>query len=276
MRYSKIQSTINDLSLMASLDLEVAYITGCRLTVDDVRLSLRGGFVKPVSDENDVKHTHKPGDQLTSLYVVTPDLAADGTPLLGSEGHLLNLEIKARVLVSEDCQPSVTIRWQTAVDFSIEQNAALVKAAHRLSNPLASMSKHPPADQSSMHELEGQPANRPQDDPIHVTLTMSGPPWVTMGKMFSWNIFIVNRSDRTRKLAVLVIPKRRREHDRLRPLSSSSSIAGYHSDWKDSLASAIVDENVIYARQKNGRTETADLICLTTDVRIGCVFLPVC
>ena len=259
---------------MASLDLEVAYITGCQLTINDVRLSLRGGDVKPVSDENDLKHTHYPGDQLTSLYVVTPDLAADGTPLLGSEGHLLSVEIKAKVLVSEDCQPLVTIRWQTVVDFHAEQNTALVKAAHRLSNPLASMSKHPPADQAFTHESEGQPAEKPRDDPIHVTLTLSGPPWVTMGKVFNWNVFIVNRSDKTRKLAILVIPKRRREHDRLRPLSSSSSIAGYNSERKDSLVNAVVDENIIYARQRNARTETADLICLTTDVRIGYVVLP--
>ena len=72
-RYSKIQTAINDMSLMASLDLEVAYITGCRLTINDVRLSLRGGDVKALSDQDIIKHIHKPGDQLTSLYKIMPE-----------------------------------------------------------------------------------------------------------------------------------------------------------------------------------------------------------
>ena len=273
-RYSKVQTAIDDMSLMASLDLEVAYITGCRLTIDNVRLSLRGGDVKPISDQSVIKHIHKPGDQLTSLYKITPDLAVDGTPLFGSEGHLLTLEIKAKVLVSEDCQPQVSIGWQTAVDFSAEQNSALVKAAHRLSNPLAHAPKIAASDSTSRQEADGQQAEKPQDTSIHVTLTISGPPQVTVGEMFHWSVFIVNRSDKTRKLAVLVVPRRRRDYDRQRPLSSASSIAGYRSDKKDLLANAVVDENIVYAKQKNARTETADLICLTTDIRIGYAQFP--
>ncbi|KAL1599482.1 hypothetical protein SLS60_007285 [Paraconiothyrium brasiliense] len=268
-RYSKVHSAINDMSLMASLDLEVAYITGCRLTIDDVHLSLRGGEVKPISDHSLIKHIHKPGDQLTSLYKITPDLAVDGTPLFGNEGHLLTLEIKAKVLVSDDCQPQVSIGWQTAVDFSAEQNSALVKAAHRLSNPLTHAPKNPETDPSTTQEKDGQQVEKPQDTSIHVTLTITGPPQVIVGEMFNWNVFIVNRSDKTRKLAVLVVPRRRRDYDRQRPLSSASSITGYRSDKKDLLANAVVDENIVYAKQKNARTETAELICLTTDIRIG-------
>ncbi|KAK7186535.1 hypothetical protein DPSP01_002035 [Paraphaeosphaeria sporulosa] len=268
-RYSKVQTAISDMSLMASLDLEVAYITGCRLAINDVKLSLRGGDVKPISDQSIIKHIHKPGDQLTSLYKITPDLAVDGTPLFGNEGHLLTLEIKAKVLVSEDCQPNVSIGWQTAVDFSAEQNSALVKAAHRLSNPLTHAPKIPETGSTTSHDKVGQTAEIPKDTSIHVTLTISGPPQVTVGEMFNWSVFIVNRSDKTRKLAVLVVPRRRRDYDKQRPLSSASSVAGYRSDKKDLLANAVVDENIVYAKQKNARTETAELICLTTDIRIG-------
>lgn len=268
-RYSKVHSAINDMSLMASLDLEVAYITGCRLTINDVHLSLRGGDVKPISDQDVIKQIHKPGDQLTALYKITPDLAMDGTPLFGNEGHLLTLEIKAEVLVSEDCHPQVSIGWQTAVDFSAEQNSALVKAAHRLSNPLTHAPKTSATDPVSIQETDIQQAEKLQDTSIHVTLTISGPPQVIVGDSFNWSVFIVNRSEKTRKLAVLVVPKRRRDFEKQRPLSSASSIAGYRSGKKDLLANAVVDENIVYAKQKNARTETADLICLTTDIRIG-------
>jgi hypothetical protein len=30
-----------------------------------------------------------------------------------------------------------------------------------------------------------------------------------------------------------------------------------------------VDENIVYAKQKSARTETAELVCLTTDIRLG-------
>lgn len=268
-RYSRVQTAVNDMSLMASLDLEVAYITGYRLTIDDVQLSLRGGYVKAISNQSDIKHIHKPGDQLTSLYKVTPDLAIDGTPVLGTEGHLLTLQIKATVLVSKDCQPLVTIGWQTAVDFSAELNSALVKAAHRQSNSSMHTLKNLPSDQTSSHESETQQVDKFQDTSIHVTLTISGSSQVTVGDTFTWDVFIVNRSDRTRKLAVLVIPRRRRDYDRQRPSSSAASIAGYRSDRPDMLANAVVDENIVYAKQKNARIETAELICLTTDIRIG-------
>lgn len=268
-KYSKVQTAMSDMSLLASLDMEVAYITGCRLTINDARLSLRGGDVKPISDQSVIQRIHKPGDHLTSLYKITPDLAADGTPLFGTEGHLLTLEIKAEVLVSENCQPIVSIQWQTAVDFSAEQNSALVKAAHRLSNRLSQVPKVPDTDPTAAQGKEDQSAEKPQDTSIHVTLTISGPPQVVVGETFNWSVFIVNRSDKSRKLAVLVVPKRKRDYDRQRPLSSASSIVGTRSDKRDLFASAVVDENIVYAKQKNAHMETAQLLCLTTDIRIG-------
>jgi hypothetical protein len=80
----------------------------------------------------------------------------------------------------------------------------------------------------------------------------------------------VNRSDKVRKLAILVIPKRKptalhTSH------TSSSSASGLKNPTapKDLLAPAVVDENIVYARQKSAKIETADLVCLTTDIRLG-------
>jgi hypothetical protein len=87
--------------------------------------------------------------------------------------------------------------------------------------------------------------------------------------LFHWDVFIVNRSDKTRKLAVLIIPKRKRDLDRHKSHPSTSSAGGHRSGTKDQLASAVVDENVVYAKQKNAKLEAAELVCLTTDIRIG-------
>lgn len=254
------------MSLLASVDLEIAYITGYRIAIEDMQLSVRGGDVKSISDQTKFSQAHKPGDQLTSLYKVIPDLANDGTPVFGNEGHVLTLKIKAKALVSDECEARVSMTWQTTVDFAAEQNSALVKAAHRLSNPLAQTLKNPADPDADPHAGE-----KIQDGTINISLTISGPPRVHVGEIFSWRVFLVNRTDATRRLAVLVIPKRRRDYDRQRPLSSASSIVGYRPDNKDLIANAVADENIVYAKQKSARTEAAELICLTTDIRIGYV-----
>ncbi|KAF1956244.1 hypothetical protein CC80DRAFT_71982 [Byssothecium circinans] len=261
-RYSKVQSSLSDMSLMASLDLEITYVTGCRISVEEIKLSLVGGEVKTIADHKGASVVHKPGDQLTYLYKITPDLAFDGTPIFGKEGHVLSLNIKANVLVSEDCRPMVNITWATPVDFSTEQNTSLIKAAHRLSNPNVQQLKSakPESDSGPRHE---ESLNKT----IHVTLTITGPPKVQVGEAFHWDVFIVNRSDKARRLAVLVLPKRKRDVHKAHP--STSSVGGHRMDKKDLLASAVVDENIVYAKQKNARIDSADLLCLTTDVRIG-------
>jgi hypothetical protein len=259
-RYSKVQSSLGDLSLMASLDVEVAHVTGYRIGIEEIKLSLRGGNVKTTAGHKGAALVHKPGDQLTYLYKIAPDLAFDGTPALGKEGHVLSLTMKANVLVSDECRPVVNISWQTAVDFTAEQSTSLIKAAHRLSNPVAHQLK-------SSHSDSVQGLDDPSNKSIHITLTISGPPKVQVGHTFYWDVFIVNRSDKPRKLAVLVLPKRKRDTHKSHP--STSSVGGHRIDKRDLLTSAVVDENIIYAKQKNARLDSTDLMCLTTDVRIG-------
>ncbi|ORX91974.1 TRAPP trafficking subunit Trs65-domain-containing protein, partial [Clohesyomyces aquaticus] len=268
-RYAKVHACLSDLSLMASLDLEVAHVTGYNVSIDVIKLSLHGGEVKTIVSFPNPSTVHKPGDQITYLYKLTPGLAADGTPLFGPEGHILDIEMKATALISGNCRPSISITWRTSVDFTAEQNADLVKAAHRLSNPLARPPKPPNPDALPTPENQSQQGDNGQSKAINVTLTISGPPRVKVGEMFHWDVFVVNRSDMTRKLAVLVIPRRKRDIEKHKLHPSTSSIGGQRTEKKELLAGAVVDENIVYAKQKNARIEPAELVCLTTDVRIG-------
>ncbi|KAF2866716.1 TRAPP trafficking subunit Trs65-domain-containing protein [Massariosphaeria phaeospora] len=267
-RYSKIQTALSDMSLMASLDLEVAHITGCNINVEEIKLELGAGQVKNIGNHDNASIAYKPGDQLTYLYKLTPDRAPDGTPIFGSEGHPLMLSIKTKALVSDECQPTVFIEWRTGVDFTAEQNANLVRAAHRLSNPTSQPKKAQNPDSLPSHD-QSQQTDAESNKAINVTLTISGPPTVQVGDIFHWHIFIVNRSDKARKLAVLVLPKRKREYERHKSQTSASSAGAPRKGNRDLLASAVVDENIVYAKQKNGRSDAAELVCLTTDVRIG-------
>jgi len=63
-----------------------------------------------------------------------------------------------------------------------------------------------------------------------------------------------------------VIPKRRRTEARItRPPSTS-----YGNVRKDpKVADAVVDENIVYAMQKNSAVESTEIVCLSTDTRVG-------
>ncbi|KAF2996659.1 hypothetical protein E8E13_003755 [Curvularia kusanoi] len=266
-RFSKVHTSVSDLSLMASLDIEVASYTPYAVKIKRVNMALAGGEMKPLTHV-DTSTSYSPGDLLSYLYKATPDLDSSGTPLLGSTGHVLTLNIEADILVADDCIPHVAIQWKTAVDFASEQQTGLIKAAHRLSSASHAGSIKSPSSSSTTPATDAaQEQSAAPSNAINVTLTISGPSRITVGEPFHWDVFIVNRSDKLRRLAIMVIPKRKR--DAHRPTSSASSIGGHGFENKELLAPAVLDENVVYGRQKGAKTEATELVCLTTDIRLG-------
>jgi hypothetical protein len=269
-RYARIHTSSNDLSLMASLDLEVASYASYDVRIKKVDLTLHGGEATHFAN---VEHDtiNKPGDQITYLYKVKPEIASDGTPALGSKGHYITMSVSAEVLMSEHCQPKIAIEWKTPVDFTkvTEQTTNAIQAAHRLSTPATQASTTANPDALPAHDSQTQTAADAVNNAINITLTISGPPKVTVGEIFTWNVFVVNRTDKPRKLAILVVPKRKRELEKHTSHLSTASGGSQKTDKKDLLAIAVIDENVVYAQQKSARTETAELICLTTDIRLG-------
>ncbi|KAF2030096.1 hypothetical protein EK21DRAFT_100667 [Setomelanomma holmii] len=283
-RYARIPTSISDLSLLTALDLDVTTYHNYDVLIKSVALTLHGGSVNPFANPLHPSTIHKPGDQLTHLYKIAPDVSSDGTPSFGSKGHCLTMHVSASVRMSTHTQPSIAIEWKTPVDFTSasDQTPSMLKAAHRLSNP-ATQAKLPNPDALPAHDSQTAP-DEAEKNAIGVTLTISGPPRVTVGKEFTWSVFVLNRSTKARNLAVLILPKRKHtstsstSHQHTsRPSTSSNTHPNpntnptTHSQNNDAklLAPAILDENVIYATQKSARIETADLICLTTDIRLG-------
>lgn len=268
MRYARVQASMSDLSIMASLDLEVAQYGSFDVRIDQVDLALHGGKVRAIAGTDNSAIVHKPGDQLTFLYNIKPDQSPDGS-LAISKGHYLTMHVKANVLVSESCRPNISIEWKTPVDFANEHAPTPWKVGHRGSTMSVQDTKTANPDSLPAHDTQGQKEMETTGNNINVTLTVSGPPQVQVGKLFTWNVFIVNRSDKARKLAILVVAKRKKEYERHKSHPSASTVEGFGADKKDLIASAVLDENIVYAKQKSARTETAELICLTTDIRLG-------
>lgn len=276
-RYSRWQSSLKDIGLIASLNVEIAHVTSCSVAIQEVELSLQGGRVEPYTNSlgSGDSLVCKPGDQLTFLYKLVPDLGI-GISLNSPSAYPLDLRIVGEALASENCRPKISIEWRTSVDFSVGSNTSFGRVAQLLGRPsnqpvvpAGQRTKLPGPDSLPLHdELKLQ--EEVESDDISISFTISGPPQVKVGDMFQWDVFIVNRSDRARKLAILIIPKQRRtdlERHQAQPLISSAG--GRREDKDDLLATAVLDDNIVYAKQKNAKLEPAELISLTTDVRIG-------
>ncbi|KAH7095717.1 TRAPP trafficking subunit Trs65-domain-containing protein [Paraphoma chrysanthemicola] len=284
-RYARIQTSLSDLSLLTALDLDVTTYHNFSVVLKSVSVSLYGGTATPFANPQDLTTVHKPGDQLTYLFKIRPDITTDGTPSLGTKGHYLIMHVSASVQLSACCTPNIAIEWKSPVDFTsaIEQTPTMLKAAHRLSNPATQAAKPPNPDALPAHDTQGDEAAA--TNAINLTLTISGPDKVVVGKEFTWTVFISNRSNKARNLAILVVPKRSHRSSShsssthpARPSTSGSATtrtqhqfttSSSSSNAKALLAPAVVDENIVYATQKSARIETADLICLTTDIRLG-------
>lgn len=265
-RYSRVPASVSDMSLLASVDLEVAQFATHDVRIKDVRLKLNGGEVETIAGSTDATIIHKPGDQMTYTYKIKPDIGPDGTPSLGSKGHFLALSISAIVYITGACNPAISIEWKTPVDFVNEKNASAIKTAHRLSKHAPQDPKATNPDALPAHGMQSQQELDAQSKLINITLTISGPPQVRVGEIFTWDVFIINRSDKTRKLAILSVAKRKRDYEG-RPTSSKGD--GHEADTGEILTAAVIDENVVYAKQKSLKKETAELVCLTTDIRLG-------
>lgn len=270
LKYSKIHTTLSDASLLVSLDMEVSHIPGATLFFESVHLGLEDGLVQPLSDSASDTSAHKPGDQITCLYRLVPHLGDESDPSYVSKSHFLSLKLRAKMILPNGSRPDIDIHFNTPVDFRADQNAEILKAAHRLSSQGIGASKSVNPD-ALPQDAGSQQGDGPLSKGVNLVLTVSGPPRVYAGDSFSWEVFMVNRSEKTRKLAVVVLPKRKRDYERHAHRPSTASAGGSHVDKKNVIASATVDENIVYAKQKRARNEVAELVCMTTDVRVGWV-----
>ncbi|KAI9819913.1 MAG: hypothetical protein M1827_006483 [Pycnora praestabilis] len=274
--------------VVASLDFEIMPFTDFKLKLEQIEINLLEGSVEDLMDRQGaaLPMTCRPRDEVTFLYRLSHNDSNETSLIQKSNIKVLDVTIVASVPVSEGCRPEIKMRWRTSVDFSTSLNpnfggpSQLLQRSHRPS----SLPVPPSAGNLSINPTE-LPGNARSDVPgsslmsfdgtsnggtisdFGVTVTFSGPRNVYVGETFRWEAFMVNRSTNSRKLALVVISKRRKAGSRKHvPQISSSSIGG-HKD--DSVADAIADENIVYAMQKSEIMEPAELVSLSTDVRIG-------
>ena len=285
MRYHRSSDTVGKLSIIASLDIEIPVFANNDVDLQSVNVQLNEGEAEDLVGDYILKLPVKcrPRDNIGFLYRLTPPEAVHDGGSSALSAKALEVSIDGEVLVSAICHPSIHMRWRTNVDFSTALNPNFGKPGqsmqrnHRptsLPAPVAgTFQANIPAESGSdlaKSATEGSGRTSTTMADIGITATFTATEEVYVGETFTWDIFIVNRSTQSRRLAIVIIPKLKRIEGRKvrsRPSSSSSNPASKTG----SVADAVVDENMLHAVMKTQSTEGAQLVCLTTEIKIGYV-----
>ncbi|KAI4715951.1 hypothetical protein E4T48_07860 [Aureobasidium sp. EXF-10727] len=104
-----------------------------------------------------------------------------------------------------------------------------------------------------------------QVDSAGVTFAFTAPEKVNEGETFHLDVFVVNRSSRKKRLAIVAIPKSAKSaqsHHALR-FPNISRQDSHHT------AEAVLDDRTIYHMQDQREAQVAEIVCLNADVRVG-------
>ena len=282
MRYHRENNTGTKASIIATLEIEVPSFGPSVIELRSVKLEFIRGHIQDIVSGSVIKLPKecRPRDNIVFIYRLTPSAHGSETTGASSQIRPLGVAVDALVLVSDKCKPNIETRWKADVDFSAvdARNSRTGRTIEQASRPTSltpsSTGKHETPTSSTLGNsgsLASSSANdlkRPLNGDLDVTVTFTsqGEPYV--GEPYHWDVFVVNRSSKSRRFAMVVMPQRnnlRAYKNGLRPSSSSSD----HGRAIGPTAEAAVDEQLLYATSKTHSLEPARLICLTTDLSIG-------
>ncbi|KAK5652554.1 hypothetical protein OQA88_10315 [Cercophora sp. LCS_1] len=297
-RFSRPNTAPPSPALIALLEVDFTPLFDCEASLENITLSVPDCTTEDLNSQDGmalplrcVAHDH-----LTFLYRLAPqhlDVASK------NPNRDLTITIEVVILQNPDgpspCTPRLAMTWTTNIDFTLPVNPGFgqpipqpIKRAHRPSQlsisggvdvqSLVSPSVSRPDALPSLEAATDRPLETALPD-FGITMTFTGPEKpVYAGEEFSWSVFVVNRSKLdgagvaigthgARKLALVVMPKRRRNE--LRVIRPPSTSGGPGAKRDPLIADAVLDENVVHAMQRSSVVDATEVICLSADVRIG-------
>ncbi|KAL8977196.1 MAG: hypothetical protein Q9205_006951 [Flavoplaca limonia] len=270
LRYSKCSASSARLSTIASLDIETSPFQDEEVKLTDVKLQLATGSVEDLCAGHAINlpKTCQPRENIVFIFRLVADNDKSFESRANPLSRILEVWIGARVSKCNQCRPMVQMRWRTTVEFSTALNPSYggsSQAIQRSSRPSSlPLAPDTVADSDTKSQQRAMAISG-----IEVTMTLTGPREVCVGQPFTWDVFLVNRSDKARKLAILVIPKRKAgdHQSHTSRASGSSAVVGQRRGIDH--ADAVLNENRLYGMQKSNSKDAVQIACLSTDVRIG-------
>lgn len=297
-RFARPNTTPPSPTIIAMLEIDFTPFFDCEMSLTSIKMSVVDGRVEDLSSQPEmslpmscVAHDH-----ITFLYRIVPE---EMETLAKNPTRDLNIAIEMTAFEQPGiCTPKLTMAWTTNVDFTLPVNPGFgsalqpIQRSHRPSqlsiNSMMSLGSPAIARPDSIPSLEAATnkvdANIPD---LGITVTFTGPPpteKIYPGQVFSWSVLVVNRSPPAshaiaRKLAIVVIPKRRRNETRVNRAPSISPAAAAaattpqpqskapHADRE--VADAVLDDHIIHSIQRSSVVDSTEVVSLSADVRVG-------
>ncbi|KAI5236807.1 hypothetical protein E4T43_08357 [Aureobasidium subglaciale] len=207
------------------------------------------------------------GDRSTFLYKLARTKDDTGALSHNNKPSSVTFSIRAVARISDTCSAVIHARWYGNVNFppsqptkrmsvrpqSVASNLALQDINSRpLSKRLSSTTARPLSSTT-------------QADSAGVTFAFTAPEKVEEGETFHLDVFVVNRSARRKRLAIVAVPKTAKSaqsHHDLR-FTDVTRQDSHHT------AEAISDDRTIYHMQHQREAQVAEVVCLNADVRVG-------
>ena len=272
-RFHRSPFKIGNPSLIAALEIDIPVFAQHPVEVGEIRLNLINGVVNSLQDEGTQKLpiTCHPRDSLVRLYSISPNIATLGTPP-ASPVHTLEVSINIQIRVSDVCQPQIEIRFKANADFSSAVGPSQSKStqsdlpSNKSSNPTPRTDRATSQRQAGS-ALQGAPGVS-EENRLGFVIQFSAKEAVYVGRPFKWEIFVINRSSRQRKLGLTMLAKPKKGGDK-RLSSRPPSTNAIAANGAGSVAGCYVDDNLLYTMIKSQASETTPLVCLNSDLRIG-------
>ena len=282
-RYSKCNGRAGRFSVVATLDVETGAFSDEDISITHVNMQLSEGSTEDMGKglASLLPLKCKPKDNPTFLFRLTP--SGPGRDAFNqSSAKTVLITVHATVLVTETCRPRIEMRWKTGIDFSTALNPLYgtpgpsIQRSNR-PNSLQRTSSTTDGDTLPVSARDGKASYESGSNEqrqragsvtgFGISISFTAPECVYVGKIFSWDVLILNRSSKARQLALIIIPRRRKGFIGTHSSKSSSSSMKGRKDGE--YADSVIDENILYAMQRNAGHEAVQLISMSTDVRVG-------
>ena len=271
MRYHRSSNKNSDPSVVAVLELDIPGFALHNIELSSIVLDLADGSKQTMLNTLELPMTCHARDNLICFYALTPTRTPSESSRASLKPTSIDVRIHANALVSDSCHPKIQIHWKTSIDFFASLNPNQTKPNQMnqpVGRPGSIQTLTPiPTPKTPHQSMLSSVASSLLNADTGLTITITGPPAIYVGEPFHWDIFIVNRSPKTRQLSLSMTPKRRRDGKRLsqRPTSSSATAA----NRTGVIADAVVDENLLYAMTRSHGSDPMSLVCLSSDVIVG-------
>lgn len=245
--FTRVRYSVLPDALTASLHLETSQLVGGSLSITDASLDIRDADVRHLASSPHSK-TLFAGDEVVNLYKLIPRVRSGTTT-----NTPVSVKIKATVNIERNSSVGLEVSWQAHVDLT----KVALKPTYKWSRPLSGGSLRPPSRPSL------QAGNRPSSDGIDqgalssergMTFNFTAQLAVTTGEHFTIGVHCINRSNRTRRFALVVLHARRQH--------PSKHLTAFSLESADLVAS-------IFNAPHLERTKSPDVLDLNPDVRIG-------